>query len=56
MNQYKKQLFDKEIVTKIVAASITLYLLQENDIVNENVLSKFVIKNIDEIIESVTNE
>jgi hypothetical protein len=57
-DQYKKQLFDKDLVFKITAAAITLYLLEDNDEieVNEKKISDFVIKNFPQIVESVTSE
>jgi hypothetical protein len=53
--QYKKQLFDKDLVFKITAAAITLYVLEDNDEVNEKKISSFVIKNFSQIVESVTS-
>jgi len=53
--QFKKQLFDKELVLKITATAITLYLLEDHEQINEEKISKFVVKNFAQIVDSVTS-
>lgn len=53
---FKKQLFDKELVFKITAAAITLYLLEDHEQVNEEKISDFIVNHFQQIVESVTNE